>query len=174
MRLFKGFVLAVVGLLIMITIISLLIPSTVTTVRSVMINATPADVSKQVFDMQNWKRWHPMFISDSLSIKISQPSYGVNSYALWNSNAKENKILVTEVSANLLRTQHQRTGENSIMNIITIVPIQDSTGIQVEWRTFMKLKWYPWEKFAGIFADEISGPGYEAALNNLKNLCENR
>jgi hypothetical protein len=53
-------------------------------------------------------------------------------------------------------------------------PVTDSSAMQVEWRVLTKLKWYPWEKFYGIFIDKLTGPGYEVALNNLKELAENK
>jgi hypothetical protein len=34
------------------------------------------------------------------------------------------------------------------------------------------MKWYPWEKFSGIFVDKMTGPGYQAALNELKDFVE--
>jgi hypothetical protein len=42
----------------------------------------------------------------------------------------------------------------------------------VEWRSLTRLHWYPWEKFYAIFMDKITGPGYEAALNGLKEIVE--
>ena len=44
--------------------------------------------------------------------------------------------------------------------------------MQVEWNAVTRLKWYPWEKFYGIFIEKSSGQGYEDALNSLKTYVE--
>ena len=72
------------------------------------------------------------------------------------------------VTATLLRD-----GENDIFNTLRVSPIQQTNQVQAEWIVLIKLKWYPWEKFYGIFIEKISGEGYEEALNSLKEYAEN-
>lgn len=173
MRLFKGFLIALAGLFFLITILSLLMPSRVTTARSLVINASLNKISEQVFDIKNWKNWHPIFMNNH-DILISSPSVGVEAYAEWITNNKKNRMLITEVTPSMVRASWKRSGEKDIENIISFVRINNGLGIQVEWRTLTHLKWFPWEKFAGIFVDRITGPGYEAALKNLQEFSESR
>lgn len=172
MRLIKGFILALAGLFIVITLFSLLMPSKVMTVKTVVIHSKTAQVFNEIADLGKWKHWHPLFIQDSSTIKISIPSSGVNATAEWSSNGKQNKLQITEVLINQLKTSLSRAGENDINNIISVTALNDSNNVQVEWRVITKLKWYPWEKFSGIFIEKMTGPGYETALNNLKELIE--
>ena len=72
MRLIKGFIIAVTGLFVMITLLSLLMPSKVMTVRSVVIHGTAGQVFTQIADLKNWKRWHPVFMQDSNTIEIGR------------------------------------------------------------------------------------------------------
>jgi len=175
MRSIKGVILALAGLFIVITLFSLLMPSRVMTVRTVVIHGSKEQVFAEISDLQKWKRWHPVFIQDSGSaMHISEPSSGANAYAKWSSNGKENKLLITEVMPNQLKATLMRAGENDAMNIISVTALKDSNNVEAEWRVVTKLKWYPWEKFSGIFIDKITGPGYEAALNNLKELIEGK
>ncbi|MEO8770031.1 MAG: hypothetical protein ABI402_08095 [Ferruginibacter sp.] len=174
MRLIKGFIFVLAGLFIMITLISLLMPSKVMTVRAVVVHADHDLILSQINDLKKWKDWHPVFMSDSSNVTISTPSIGVNAFVTWNTNGKENKFLITESDANHIKATLMRSGENDVANIISINPINYSTAVQVEWRVLTTLKWYPWEKFYGIFIDKLSGPGYEFALNNLKELAEKR
>lgn len=172
MKLIKGFVIAVLGLFVFITLFSLLIPSTVMTVRSVTINAPADKVFAQISDLQNWKHWHPVFKKDSTGIKISTPSTGRNAYAEWNTNGKTNTILIDSLLSNHIKASLKRTGEKDVENIISVFEIPESNSMEVEWRALTRLKWYPWEKFSGIFTDKITGPGYEAALEELKKYVE--
>ncbi len=174
MKQVKGFIFVLIGLFIMITLVSLLMPSNVMTVRSVVIHANHEDVFSKIKDLEKWKEWHPVFKTDSSSIVISKPSSGINAFATWTSNNKENKLLITEQSSNHIKASLMRKNENDVINIISINPVADSSALQVEWRALSKIKWYPWEKFYGIFIDKITGPGYEVALNNLKELAEDR
>lgn len=174
MRMIKGFIIAITGLFLFITLLSLLMPSTVMTVRSVTIHAGTDPVFSQVADLRNWKHWHPVFIHDSNAVEFSTPSSGANAYAAWNSNGRTNRIVIRETSQGSIKADLIREGEKNTMNIISVTALKDSNHVQAEWRVITKLKWYPWEKFAGIFVDQMTGSGYEAALDNLKQLMESK
>ncbi len=173
MRLIKGFILAISGLFIVITLFSLLMPSKVMTVRTVIIHASADHVFGNISDLKKWKNWHPVFMQDSTTMHYSEPSSGVHAFAEWTSNNKLNKLLITHQLKDQLKATLMRAGENDAENIISVTALKDSNNVQAEWRVLTKLKWYPWEKFSGIFIDKMTGPGYEAALNNLKELIEN-
>ncbi|HPH84917.1 MAG TPA: SRPBCC family protein [Ferruginibacter sp.] len=172
MKLAKGFILALLGLFFMVTLISLLMPSKVMTARSVVIHAPADRVFAEIKDLRKWKDWHPVFMQDSNEIQYSNPSSGVNATATWMSNQKKNTFQITDTIQNQLTANLTREGEKDVANIIALAPVSDSNGVQVEWKVITPLKWYPWEKFSGIFIDKMTGPGYEAALNNLKILLE--
>ncbi|CAN5868374.1 hypothetical protein BH11BAC4_BH11BAC4_04010 [soil metagenome] len=174
MKFIKGFVFAIAGLFVVVTLFSLLMPSKVMTVRSVVIHGTTEQVFAEIGDLNKWKRWHPVFMHDSNSIRISSHSFGVNAIAEWETKGKTNRLLITQVASTQLTAELSRTGENTLPNIIAVTALKDSNNIQVEWRVLTRLKWYPWEKFSGIFVDKMTGPGYEAALNNLKILIEGK
>ena len=172
MRLIKGFILAVAGLFIVVTLFSLLMSSTVTTVRMVVIHAKAERVFAEIADLEKWKNWHPVFMQDSAVIHISKPASGVNACAEWTRNGKKNKLLITEVLSNQLKASLMSSGENATENFISVTSLKDSNNVQAEWTVITKLRWFPWEKFSGIFVDKMTRPGYEAALNNLKELIE--
>ncbi len=173
MRLVKGFLFAVAGLFVIITLFSLLIPSKVLTAKSVTINAAPPQILSAIKDFKQWKKWHPVFVNDSAHLLISNPSDKINTSLQWGIAGKKNIITLTEIFAEGIKFTLARTGENTIENSIVILPLPDSGSYQVEWKALTKLKWYPWEKFAGIFVSEITGPGYDSALKSLKSYIEN-
>ena len=173
MRMIRGFIFALIGLFIMITLVSLLIPSRVMVTRGVVVNAGAKKVFAQVGSLQNWKNWQPVFKSDSFAIRFSQGANGVNPFCEWKSRGKKNRLVVTGQAENTITIALQREGENEVTNTINILPLPDSNTVQVEWRALTRLKWYPWEKFYGIFIEKVTGQGYEDALNNLKAYVEN-
>ena len=173
MKMLKGFAISFLGLFIIITLLSLLIPSNVITVKSVVINADKNKIFNQIVDLRNWKNWHPVFQNDSNSF-FSNPSFGVNANFKWVTGGKTNELLITKNTAQEITILQLRPGEKDVLNILSIEPVKDLAALQVEWKVLTKLKWYPWEKFRGIFIDKIAGPGYEVALNNLKVLLEEK
>lgn len=166
MRLIKGFLFVLTGLAIMITLFSLLIPSHVKVSRSVVINDTTGKIITQLNNLKNWKNWHPMFMSNEATI-----NYLDNGCDIVYHN-KTTHLSLQSASASDVKFLLQSEGENDIENDILVTPIVKQNAMQVEWRADVKLHWYPWEKFYGIFVDKLSGPSYEAALDGLKKYIE--
>jgi hypothetical protein len=173
MRLFKGFFIVLVGLFIFITILSLFIPSRVMITRAVVINAPAHKVFSEINDLQKWKHWQPVFISDSAKIKFNTGADGMSNSCEWESKGQKNTMQFTQKTNNTVAATLKREGENEVKNTISVLPLADSNQVQAEWNVMIKLKWYPWEKFYGIFIEKITGQGYEDALNSLKDYVEN-
>ena len=173
MRLFKGFFIVLACLFIFITIFSLFIPSKLMVSRAVVINANAGKVFREINNLQNWKHWQPVFMRDSSQIHFKTNDEGMSNYCEWDSKGKKNVIEITNKNNNSILAILKRSGENDIQNTISVLPLADSNQVQAEWNVLIKLKWYPWEKFYGIFIEKISGQGYEDALNSLKNYVEN-
>jgi hypothetical protein len=173
MRLFKGFFIVLTGLFVFITILSLFIPSRLMVSRAVVINANAGKVFNELSNLQNWKHWQPVFMKDSSQINLKTDANGMSNYCEWDSKGKKNIVEITKKNNNSIAAVLKRPGENDVENTISILPLTDSNRVQAEWNVMIKLKWYPWEKFYGIFIEKISGQGYEDALNSLKNYVEN-
>jgi len=172
MRLIKGFIIAIAGLFIFITILSLFIPSKIMVTRGVVIHAGAEKVFAEISDLQNWKHWQPVFKNDSGNIKFKTDNTGMSNSCEWDSKGKKNKIIITDRNDKTITASLLREGENDVFNSIRVLALADSNQVQAEWNVLIKLKWYPWEKFYGIFIENVTGQGYEAALNSLKEYVE--
>ena len=173
MRLFKGFIIVLSGLFIFSTILSLIIPSKVIITKSVVIHAGAEKVFAEISNLQNWKHWQPVFKADSANIKFDTGPDGISNSCVWESKGKKNKLTITSQKELVVTASLSREGENEIFNTIRVLPLPDSNQVQAEWIVLIRLKWYPWEKFYGIFIEKISGQGYEDALNGLKEYAGN-
>jgi hypothetical protein len=165
----------ITAMIIVITLFSLLIPSTVRVSRAVVINNTDtAAVFLAVSNLQNWTKWHPVFTKQGAELNCSLASPN-SPPAICTIIQQGRKIEVTMQAPHrgtipfTLRTE----GENEVKNEIFISQENHGAPVFVEWRSLTKLKWYPWRKVQGIFLDKLAGPGYEAALNGLKEFIEN-
>ncbi len=174
MRLIKAFLVGAIGLFVIITLFSLLIPSRVRVSRAVLINNTTTNaVYQQIVNFDNWKKWHPIFTTDSAIIFWHPPAIvGKDSDCIILQRGKEVKIQLISADSNSVEFLLQAGGENDIDNDIVLSSLPGQNSVQVEWRAITKLHWYPWEKFYGIFIDQLTGPGYDAALNGLKEYLE--
>ena len=172
MKVIKGGLIVFVGLFIFLTLISLLIPNRIITSRAETVQADSIRIYNEIADLKNWKHWHPVFIQDSALINFSTSTTNVNDYAEWSSNNKKNKLVIAEKNFPSVKILLQREGEIDMENILSLRQVQEQGNMQVQWTSITKLKWYPWEKFSGIFIEKLSGSGYEAALASLKNYVE--
>ena len=175
MRFIKAFVFGLVGLFVMITLISLLITSNVHVSRAVAISNTNLNsVYQQTANLKNWQNWHPMFKSGVSKITFGDSSTGKIADCNILYNNKTTHLIITEADSSSVKFLLQADGENDIKNEINFTGLTTSNEITVEWRALTHLRWYPWEKFYAIFIDKITGPGYEDALNGLKNFIEKK
>jgi hypothetical protein len=172
-RLFKGFFIVLAGLFIFMTILSLFIPSRIMVTRAVVINAKADEVFSEINNLQNWKHWQPAFVADAGNIQFETDAGGFSRSCTWDSKGRKNIMMITDQQDQAITAVLSRTGENDVQNTIRILPLADSNQVQAEWNVLIKLKWYPWEKFYGIFIEKITGEGYETALNSLKAYTEN-
>lgn len=172
MRMFKGVLVVFAGLFLLITLISLLIPSRIVVTKSTTVQADPMKLFNEISDLKNWNHWHPVFKNDSTAMHFSSVTNGVNSFAEWNAQGKKNKLIITELKFPFVKIALQRAGENNIENILSFLPVHEQGNLQVQWMSVTKLNWYPWEKFGGIFIEKMSGGGYESALSSLKDYIE--
>ena len=169
MKKLKGVIFVLAGLFLLVTLISLLMPGRVVVTRGVPVTGDSSKIFAEVSDLKNWLHWQPAFQQDSAAITFSAVTDADGSSAEWLSNGKKNKLVITEKKYPYVKMALQREGDNDVTNILSLMPIQEQGNIQVQWESITKLKWYPWEKFGGIFVEKMSGPGYEAALQNLKS-----
>ncbi len=140
--------------------------------RGVVINAPAGKVFTEISNLKNWRHWQPVFKNEALNIKFDTTENGTSNACEWESKGKKNKIVITAKESNKITTLLIRAGETDALNTISVLALADSNQVQVEWNVLIKLKWYPWEKFSGIFIEKITGQGYEDALNSLKEYIE--
>ena len=169
MRLIKGLLVVITGLFLMITLFSLLIPSDVRISRAVVINNTNASaIFQQLVPFENWKNWHPIFTADSATY------HRVNKDGSFHILHRQQDIVldIKDSDSSSIHFLLKLKGANDVQNELVIHTLPAQEAVQLEWRTITHLKWYPWEKFYGIFLDQLTGASYEGALNGLKIFIE--
>jgi hypothetical protein len=172
-RFVKPVIIGVIGLSVVVTLISLLLPSEVHGRRGIVINAAKEKILPQINDFFNWKQWQPNFQADSAGIIYGKLSFGEDGRCEINrKNGKTDQYrFKLNNDSSIIAIQH-RDGERDVENIFTLSKDQSSSGTYVDWKFITHLKWYPWEKFSGFFTESFTAPGMEQGLENLKKIAE--
>lgn len=169
MRVIKLAILSFIFLFLLVTIISLFIPSHIRISRATDINNTKEVVMGYITDPVKWKEWYPG--GDSLDILyiegkpkgILLDSSGLLGLSIFNINDS----VVTAGEVGNTAPQRMEMGWK-------ILSGGNESVVVAQWYMDFKLKWYPWEKFKSLFYENIYGPHMERGLANLKELSEGR
>lgn len=168
MRIVKLGLISAVFLFLVVTAISLLLPSSIIISRAVDINADITTVYPKVADLSNWKKWYAN--SDTASFILSSTTTGKGAFL----TIDKSTISFSEVTEKKIKAYwsigpgNQMPGE---FNFITSEG-KDVSHITIQWQVIHTVQWYPWEKFASIVADKSIGFFMEKSLDKLKAISE--
>ena len=140
-RVVKLALISAVVLFCILTAISLMIPSTVRISRAVDIEAEKNEVYPLLADTTNWKSWNDLK-NDRITIQLKS------------------------ADSNLIHSSWSYGGR-TFECFYRLEKIRDVTV--VNWYFDVRLKWYPWEKFASITFEKQFGPHMESSLVKLKD-----
>ena len=169
MRVIKLAILSFIILFLLVTIISLFIPSHIRISKATDINSTKEVVMGFITDPLKWKEWYPG--ADSLDILyIEGKPMGI----LMDSAGREG-LCIGEVNDSVITAKNVGPGAGRELETgWKIFPGSENNVTTVQWYMDFKLKWYPWEKFKSLFYENIYGVHMEQGLANLKELSEGR
>jgi hypothetical protein len=161
-QLLKLSLISVLILLIVVTAVSFVFPSTVVVSRAININSTKEKVFRQINNFSSWKNW--MEGLNDTSLKIQSANAAVIGSTNVSLTVSDSSIIHT-----VWENNHNKKMESDI-HLFTNSSTPDLTVVQ--WQFVQKLKWYPWEKFGSLLNDKILGTMMERNLNKLKEICE--
>jgi hypothetical protein len=161
MRILKLALISFILFFLLMTGISLFIPSTVRVSKAINIQASPDSLWAEVDDFEKWKEWNPM-ISDSSHrvLEISADRQTANTAGTtihWVQKTADERI-VTMSTGN----------KPPVQSVWKLINYSASDSTTLHWYMDFKLRWYPWEKFSSLMLEKSYGPAMERGLANLK------
>jgi hypothetical protein len=171
MRLIKHFLISCVALFIILLIISLWLPSRVSVSKSILLSVSKDSVSNALLQIKTWQNWNPVLqdknttyhFLDNNSVTWTSADNNVNTITL--QHFSEDSISMVVITNN---KQIFESGFNVIKNT-------DNSGLtKVDWWISENLKWYPWEKFYGLFSESLKETYIENILKAFKEYVENK
>lgn len=166
MRVIKLGLISIVFLFVVVTAISLLLPSTIHISRAIDINAPRDSVYVNLSDLSRWKNWLANY--DTSNTQLSAKTTGKGATIIINKTT----ISIVSGTADKIETAWL-SGSKSLTGEFNIFKNQESSQLTVQWHFVQHVQWYPWEKFASIVSDKVMSPAMEKSLDNLKQLVEN-
>ena len=163
MKILKLIIISAVALFLLITALSLLLPSHVRVSRAINISGGREYIAPYISDLGQWKKWNRFVLqADSMN----------NLEAVGDSILKAGGVEIQMMGKGIdsVHTKwKQQNGKNSSGDFI-LLPGEHYTVVQ--WYFDFHLDWYPWQKFQSIIYDKQLGPYMEASLQNLKQVVE--
>jgi carbon monoxide dehydrogenase subunit G len=170
---FLRFILFLGSIFIIIFLVSLLLPSHVTLLKYVEINAPVEKVMKNVVNFEEWKNWYPAFTDENITVIQNPPAKGIlSSVTLKDVNGKNVKLNLLDTSKHVIEIQLQSSSSTQVNYQFAVIE-KANNQTELTWNVIINLGWLPWKKIQGIFMDRFSGQQYQIALENLKKAAEN-
>lgn len=167
------FIIFILGVFIIILLLAMFLPSSVTVAKSVDINASRNSIKNQIVNFEEWKNWYPAFKNENISItKNSASSKIISSVTLKDKNGKTIHLNLIDTANNKIDIEVQSTSSTKVQYMFLLIP-KVNNQTQLTWDINVDLGWYPWKRIEGILFDKFSGFQYEAALDDLRKAAEN-
>ena len=169
MRLIKLGLLSIVILFLLITGISLFIPSHIRISKAINIKADKDSIMAQINDAGRWKNWYPGLDSAKL-LYVDGKAKGVT---LDDSDTSHPVyIIINEEKYDEVNAQFISKKLRPVTHGWRTISYSTSDSITLQWYMDFHLRWYPWEKFGSLLLEQSYGTKMEKGLSNLKKLVQ--
>lgn len=152
MRLIKLAIISIIFLFVVVTAISLLIPSHIRISKAINIFGSKDSTFALISDTTKWKEWYPPFMPNDSAPKIA-PVHIIQ-------RSQNDSEIVMHL---------QQANKPEVVNGWKIYEHTISDSLTLQWYMDFHLKWYPWRKFESLFYENTYGAMMEQGLENLKN-----
>lgn len=169
MRFLKQALIGITAFSILLFLLSLLLSPSINVSKSVLLSASKEEIVAHLMDIKDWKNWNPLLQDSSLSYNF--PS---STLVKWETaKGKTNAIELKQYAPDSIRMSVSSNNIPSFNSGFTVVSNSDGAPIvKLEWWISEELKWYPWEKFYGLFSESFRESYLENTLQAFKRYIE--
>lgn len=164
-KIFRLLFFSALFLFLLVTGISLFIPSDIRISKAINIAAPADSVFNQVNEPVKWKSWFPGLESSTLFYEA-----GMVKGVMFGDSGRQ-FIRITEEKKDEVVTE-LRSGKKKIVSGWKLIGHTQSNSTTLQWYMDFKLRWYPWEKFSSLLFEKSYGLKMEQGLNNIKKIVE--
>lgn len=169
MRFIKQVIIGVAAFSIILFLLSLLLSPRISVSKSILLSAPKEKIVAHLMDIKDWKHWNPLLQDSSLAY-----SYPSASAVKWETaKGKINAIELRQYAPDSIQLKVSTNNIPSFNSGFTIVSNTEGPAVvKLEWWIIEDLKWYPWEKFYGLFSESFRESYLENTLQAFKRYIE--
>ena len=160
MKYVKLLLISAVIFFLIVTGISLVIPSHVRISRAANIAPGNDTVLAQICDLNNWRNWHPqlenVLLKDTVSANGKLIQANANGVHLSVLKCTQNQVIV-----------EMKKGERPLVNNWVLIKHGANDSLTLQNYIDFHFNWYPWEKFSSLMLEGSYGPVMEQGLRKL-------
>jgi hypothetical protein len=160
MRFIKLAILSFIFLFLLVTAISLFIPSHIRISRALNMLAEQDSVYSSVSVIQHWRDWHPALKDLPAADFVMMENGGMK--------VKNDYLKIIRSDKAEVLTELKKQEGRPVISGMKLITHQQSDSLTVQWYMDFQLRWHPWEKFRSLFYENIYGAQMEQGLANLK------
>ncbi|MBN8702339.1 MAG: SRPBCC family protein [Bacteroidetes bacterium] len=175
MKIVKRIGLIVLGLVLLVTIISLFLPKNAHVERSIIINTNKETPFELVNNLKQWDLWSPWHKIDTAMIKTySGPVAGTGASYSWDSknrNVGQGKLtIIHSIPSDTINTELIFADQGTALGGYAFA--KEAEGVKVTWWIDFEMGMNPVAKIVGVFMDKMIGSDFETGLKSLKSISE--
>lgn len=169
MRLIKLAIISIIFLFVVITGISLFIPSHVRISRPIVLGVDKDSLMVMIKDPEKWKQWYP-------GLDTAKPYYenGLVKGLVANDQDPNKPVYIhlTSVTSDEVQAEFVTKKLKPVVNGWQTITYPNRDSVTLVWYMDFHLRWYPWEKFSSLLLENSYGAKIERGLVNLKRIVE--
>ena len=171
MRLLKQIAIGLITFSVILLLFSFLLPSKISVSKSVLVHASHSRVMAALLHIEDWKNWNPILQDSAVKYSISSPRQ-----VEWvSTDGVPNAIQLEQFAQDSISVIISSKNKQVFLSGFTVVSHQqDSLLTKVEWWINEDIKWYPWEKFYGLFSESFRETYMDNNLQLFKHHVENK
>lgn len=165
---------AVIVILVVVFIIAgLLLPTTYSVQRSIVIDATPAEIHEYVGDLDNWGEWEPWTESDpSIAVTLGDKTTGIGAHQSWTGDSGDGALEFTMSSPDTgIEYDLVFDGQFECQSAMLYEPVKNG-GTEVTWIMSGDTEKPFIGGYLALMMDTMAGDMFEKGLSNLKQVVE--
>lgn len=151
MRIIKLGIISIVFFFILVTLMSLFIPSHIRISRATNLAPTAGYIVQKIADTSRWNQWHPVFMDSSGQLAVHHI-----------------KRIPVSLKKDEFICQLQSGEGKPVTNGWKLYSSQPGDSLTLQWYMDFQLSWYPWQKFGSLFYESAYGAMMEQGMTNLK------
>jgi effector-binding domain-containing protein len=173
MRVIKFFGVLILIVLVVLTILPVFLPAEAEVSQSILIDASPQTIFRQVNSYKKWRDWSPFELGDpDMKSVYSGPESGVGAAHTWKSEdmGDGSMVILKSEPYSFIQGELDMGSNGKALDEWSFKKTE--SGTEVVWTLKLADLSYPFGKYFGAFLKSIMQPTQEKGLNKLKEVSE--